>query len=89
MNNELYRKVLVPSYDSADGEQPTLLLVTEETNCYAVWEHGFLGRELIKWFSLGDREAVLEFAIAIVPEQRAKAIVEIQRYLKENSVNAE
>lgn len=83
MDNELYRKILVRSVDSADGESATCLAVTEEKNCYAIWEYGYFGRELIKWFPLHKREDALEFAIQIAPERTIEAKLEADKARQE------
>lgn len=83
MNNEIYRKVLVGTRDSADGETATILSVTEEANCFAVWEDGYFGRELIKWFSPHDREKALEFTITELPVLMANARAETAAYWAE------
>ena len=50
MNQELYRACVVPAREAPDGETPTLVIVTEENNGYAVFLTGHNeGTRLLLW----------------------------------------
>lgn len=62
MQNTIYRSVI------DDGETPTVMVATEEVNGFAVFLDGdgssrYDNSTLIKWFSDGQREAAIEFAV--------------------------
>jgi hypothetical protein len=67
MNNELYRKCLLPARESLDGETPTLLIVTEENNGFGVWLTNCEDRQkLLKWKD--SREEAIEEGVFLADE---------------------
>jgi hypothetical protein len=58
MNKELYRATIVPAPKSRDGETPGLVLVTEESNGFAVWYSDVDGDELIRFYRYGRDQAI-------------------------------
>ena len=64
MENDIYRKTIVPSRESQDGESPTVLYVTKEVNGYGVFLTGYhvdYGT-LLKWFS--SRDDAIEYGVS-------------------------
>lgn len=65
MRNELYRKVITGAFDSADGETPTALCVTEEANCVAIWLVGYHGQRLLGFELPHLKNRAIERAVAM------------------------
>jgi hypothetical protein len=63
MNNILYQTTIVERKDSVDGEMPTILYVTEESNCFAVWINGYDGKELLRYFPYSTRYEAINFTV--------------------------
>jgi hypothetical protein len=61
MNNVLYSRTIVKAKDSADGENPTEVVVTQENNGHAVWFRCADGDSLHAFHNDADsRNAALE-----------------------------
>lgn len=66
MENEIYRKTIVPSKEATDGETPTVLHITEENNGFGVFltdsDYPTYGK-LLKWFSPYERNQAIEYGV--------------------------
>jgi hypothetical protein len=72
MKNILFNKTLISRKDSVDGETPFQLCLTEEVNGFAVFTSGYsTGTTLIKFFSEGERDKAIEWAVNIAPGSKA------------------
>lgn len=70
MENVLYQSTIVPANESADGESPTILYVTEERNGFAVFRTCFHeGTVLLKWFC--RRDQAIEYGVDRASKERA------------------
>lgn len=67
MENEIYRRVLVPINQTPDRENQAALCVTHEVNCYAVWKTDYKGAEMVNWFDVWSRDKAIEFAVTNAP----------------------
>jgi len=67
LNEMIYRRVYKNSNQSPDGETPSQIIVTKESNGYAVWDMTFeKGQELIQYVHcLYDRESALEIGVTL------------------------
>lgn len=67
LNEIVYRRVIVRACDSDDGKTPTALVVTKESNGYAVWLCDYDGTKQITYVQGPDsRETAIERAVAEV-----------------------
>lgn len=70
MDNVLYRSTVVPANESADGETPSEIIVTQEANTVLVWHTGHdEGCMLLKNFDY-SAHAAIEFAVDKARELR-------------------
>lgn len=64
MKNVIWRKVVVPSIEADDCETPSVVTLTEENNCFALWEEAFnLEQTIVKNFMLGLKYSAIEQAV--------------------------
>ena len=65
MENTIYRKCVVHSSNSEDGESPTVLYVTQESNGFGVFTTGYdnIYGTLIKWFHSHQKNEAIEFGV--------------------------
>jgi hypothetical protein len=68
MKNVLYCRTIVPAKDAEDGETPTQIVVTEEANCFAVWETSEFDTVLLNHFTV--REDALENGVLWVANSK-------------------
>lgn len=72
MNGEIYRGVVVPAREAADGETPAAYCVTKETNGYAIWFGSFdTAATLIELEPYRQRDQVIERAVELTLSARA------------------
>ena len=66
MQNEIYAKTVTPARDSADGETPTRVVLTEEVNGYAIWLQGHEYEGALLYFATSAlRSAAIERAVKL------------------------
>lgn len=66
MENLIYRKIIVPASDLADGETPTELTLTKEVNGYLILlsSHSSPCGEVRAWYPCYLRDDAIESAVA-------------------------
>lgn len=76
MKNELYRSVIVPANNAVDGETATVVVVTEEANCWVIWFFDY-DTECPLHVELRDRNAAIRKGVyfgQLKPEQLAEHV---------------
>lgn len=65
MENDIYRRTIVPCKDSEDGETPTILWVTKEANGFGIFLTGYnvAWGTLLKWFNIHQRDDAIEYGV--------------------------
>lgn len=66
MKNIIYGKVIIPITKAEDGETPTAVYVTKETNGYSIFVKAYdltSYREFIHFFPLSERTEAVEFGV--------------------------
>lgn len=73
MNREIYRSLVVPAHQSPDGESPTLVICTKESNGYAVFLCGHdEGTQLKQYFVSAGRDKAIEAAYRLAMKLRGE-----------------
>jgi hypothetical protein len=65
MENILYAKTIVEACESADGETPTQIVLTEETNGFAFWRCDYDKDELLEFVRYGNHYQMIEKAVLL------------------------
>jgi hypothetical protein len=70
MNNILYCATIAPAKESPDGDSPHQIILTQETNGFAVWESSFdIATDApVQWHR--NRDAAIEAAVLLADERR-------------------
>jgi hypothetical protein len=76
MEHVMYRRVVLPAKDAADGETCAAVFVTHERNGYVVWTEGYhQGHNALGFWSLREREEAIEHAVDLAAKYRASPTV--------------
>jgi hypothetical protein len=87
MNNVIYTGVIIPAKESADGESPTTICVTQEANGLAIWRSSYEeGTVCVKHELYACADRYLEEAVGMVQRERAMVKKGIASYDKHEAL---
>ena len=70
MNSEVYAGIYVNARDSADGETPSRIVVTSESNGHAIWRDTHDERVLLEYRQFGSESEAIEAGVLMAIAHR-------------------